>query len=253
MDEKVPLEPPVAPTLAPAPVPRRPGLVARLYREEREAWRRDYRRYFKIAARALGLGFIAGYLFFSLWPAQEQRVLHFVVQALKDIDLKSAPLVLALTLFWHNTRVTVLWLLAGIIPYLFLPALDTLVNGGVLGLLVSIAKHQHLPVPRLIVTQILPHGVFELAGILYATSVGLYLSGTMARKVRAARRKKRAAAGSVSVAPGADRFLETYAERKEAAALASPARNVVRSFFLVVLPLLFVAAMIEGLVTPLLR
>jgi stage II sporulation protein M len=249
MDKQAPVEPPVAP----APEARRPGLLARLYREEAQAWRRDYRKYFKVAARALGLGFIAGYLFFALWPAQEQRVLHVVVQALKDIDLKAAPIVLALMLFYHNVRATALAMAAGVIPYLFLPIFDTLLNGGVLGLLVSIAKHQHLPVPRLVATQILPHGVFELAGVLYATSVGLYLSAAMSRKVRAARLKKRAAAAAVSVAPGADRFLETYAERAAAASLASPFRNVVRSFVLVVLPLLFVAAMIEGLVTPHLR
>src|SRR5512138_857110 len=150
--------------------------LRRLYREEWQAWRRDYRKYFKIAARALGVGFVAGYLFFTLWPAEEQRALRLVVQALKDIDLKAAPLVLALTLFYHNARATAIALAAGVVPYLMLPILDTILNGGVLGLLVSIAKHQHLPVPRLVVTQILPHGVFELTGILYATSVGLYLS-----------------------------------------------------------------------------
>ncbi len=229
-----------------------PGLLRRLYREERQAWRRDYRRYFKIAARALGLGFVAGYLFFTLWPAQEGRALHFVVQALKDIDLKASPLALALTLFYHNARASAVALAAGLVPYLFLPVFDTLFNGGVLGLLVSIAKHQHLPVLRLIVTQILPHGVFELAGVVYATSVGLYLSAEMGRRARRAWLKKRALAPPVAE-PSPQNFLETYPERVEAAKAVNPARNVVRSFVLVVLPLLFVAAMIEGLITPHLR
>lgn len=249
MDERGPVETPAASP----PALRRPGLLVRLYREEKQAWRRDYRGYFKIAARALGLGFIAGYLYFTLWPAQEQRALAFVIQSLKDISLKASPLVLALTLFYHNTRASAVAVAAGIIPYLFLPILDTLLNGGVLGLLVSIAKHQHLPVPRLVVTQILPHGVFELAGVLYATSVGLYLSAAMGRKVRAARLRRRAPAQPVPPQPPPVNFLETYPERTEAAALASPARNIVRSFVLVVLPLLFVAAMIEGLITPHLR
>lgn len=226
--------------------------LRRLYREEWQAWRRDYRKYFKVAARALGVGFVAGYLFFTLWPAQEQRALQYVVQALKDIDLKAAPLVLALTLFYHNARATAVALAAGAVPYLMLPILDTLFNGGVLGLLVSIAKHQRLPVIRLVATQILPHGVFELTGVLYATSVGLYLSVEMGRRVRAARLKRRGPV-SVTTEPRPENFLEAYPERAAAAAALNPARNAVRSFVLVVLPLLFVAAMIEGLITPHLR
>ena len=155
-------------------------------REEREAWRGHYRRYFKYAARALGLGFVAGFLYFMFWPAQEKKALDFVVQSLKDIRLEASPFILALTLFYHNARASVIAVAAGTVPFLFLPILDPLLNGGVLGLLVSMAKHQRLDVPRLVVTQILPHGIFELTAVLYATTVGLYLSAAMGRKARAA-------------------------------------------------------------------
>ena len=47
-------------------------------------------------------------------------------------------------------------------------------------------------------------------------------------------------------------FLETYPQRLDAEP-PGLARNLVRSFVLVVLPLLLVAAAIEGLVTPHLR
>ncbi len=234
------------------PPGRPPGLVRRLYREEGAAWRKEYRKYFKYAARSLGLGFVAGYVFFSLWPAQEKKALDFVVQSLKDIPLQASPLVLALTLFYHNARASVIAVAAGAVPFLFLPILDPLLNGGVLGLLVSIAKHQHLDVPRLVLTQILPHGVFELTAVLYATAVGLYLSATMGRKARAAWLKRRARKGAAPPAPVPD-FPETYPERTAAALSESPARNIVRSFVLVVLPLLLVAAFIEGFITPILR
>ena len=247
MDE---MNPPERPAGIPPPG-RPPGLVRRLYREEGAAWRKEYRKYFKYAARALGLGFVAGYVFFSLWPAQEKKALDFVVQSLKDIPLQASPLVLALTLFYHNARASVIAVAAGAVPFLFVPILDPLLNGGVLGLLVSIAKHQRLDVPRLVLTQILPHGVFELTAVLYATAVGLYLSAAMGRKARAAWLKRRARKDAAPPAPGPD-FLETYPERTVAALSESPARNVVRSFVLVVLPLLLVAAFIEGFITPIL-
>jgi stage II sporulation protein M len=222
-----------------------PGFLKRLCREEREAWRRYYRRYFKYAARALGLGFVAGFLYFMLWPAQEKKALALVVQALKDIPLEASPPVLALTLLYHNARASAIAVAAGIVPFLFLPILDPFLNGGVIGLLVSIARHQRLDVPRLVLTQILPHGVFELTAVLYATSLGLYLSAGMGKKAVAmwkARQSRRAgetaaAAGPEPAEPGPGGLLH----------------NVVRSFVLVILPLLAIAAFVEAFVTPNLR
>ena len=261
MSEPIPIGTP-----AEAPPSRAPGLLRRLYQEEREAWRRHYRKYFKYAARALGLGFVAGFLYFWLWPAQEKKALEFVVRALEDIRLEGPPLTLALTLFYHNARASAVAIAAGAVPFLFLPILDPLINGGVLGLLASVSKHQGLDVPRLFLTQILPHGVFELTAVLYATSLGMYLSAAMGKKAEAAWKRRRGTrtGGTCPLSEplsepqptaspaGPLEFLETYPQRLDAEP-PSPIRNVVRSFVLVVLPLLLVAAAIEGLVTPHLR
>jgi stage II sporulation protein M len=233
------------------PIAARPrGFLGRAYREEWNAWRRHYRKYFKHAARALGLGFIAGFFYFMLWPAQERKALELVVKALKDIRLDEPPLALALTLFYHNARASVLAVAAGALPFLFLPILDPVMNGAVLGLLSSISKHQGLNVPHLILTQILPHGVFELTAVLYATSVGLYLSAGMGKRALTAWRKRRTRRqGQPPPLVGQANFLETYPERSEAE-YESLAGNVFRSFLLVVLPLLLVAAFIESFITP---
>ncbi len=267
MSEPIPIGTP-----AEAPPSRAPGLLRRLYQEEREAWRRHYRKHFKYAARALGLGFVAGFLYFWLWPAQEKKALEFVIRALEDIRLEGPPLTLALTLFYHNARASAVAIAAGAVPFLFLPLLDPLVNGGVLGLLASVSKHQGLDVPRLFLTQILPHGVFELTAVLYATSLGMYLSAAMGKKAVAAWKQRKGTHTSLCPLSSADKaatglgahpetptapkapleFLETYPRRLDAEP-PGLARNLVRSFVLVVLPLLLVAAAIEGLVTPHLR
>jgi stage II sporulation protein M len=226
------------------------GIVKRLYRAEREAWRKHYRRYFKHAARALGLGFVIGFVYFLLQPGQEKKALDFVVRSFKDIRLEGTPLILALTLFYHNVRASAIAVVAGWLPFLFLPILDPLINGGVLGLLVSVTKHQGLDVPRLILTKILPHGIFELPAVLYATSLGLYLSERTGKKALAAwrerRRRRRGEPPPVQQVPD---FLENYPD-SSAARDESPALNVLRSFVLVVLPLLLVAALVEGFITP---
>jgi stage II sporulation protein M len=226
------------------------SLIRRLYQAEREAWRKHYRRYFKYAARALGLGFVIGFVYFLLQPGQEKKALDFVVRSFKDIRLGGAPLILALTLFYHNVRASAIAVVAGWVPFLFLPILDPLLNGGVIGLLVSVSKHQGLDVPRLILTKILPHGVFELTAVLYATSLGLYLSETTGKKALAAwRERRRRRRGEPLQVPTVENFLENYPE-SSAARDESPAQNVLRSFVLVVLPLLLVAALVEGFITP---
>jgi stage II sporulation protein M len=228
------------------------SLIRRLYRAEREAWRKHYRRYFKYAARALGLGFVIGFLYFLLRPQQEKRALDFVIRSLKDINTGGAPIALALTLFYHNARASAIAVVAGWVPFLFLPILDPLLNGGVIGLLVSVSKHQGLDVPWLILTKILPHGVFELTAVLYATSLGMYLSAEMGKKARVAwRERRRRRRGEPPPVPKVENFLENCPE-SSAARDESPALNVLRSFVLVVLPLLLVAAFVEGFITPVL-
>ncbi len=103
-----------------------------------------------------------------------------------------------------------------------------------------------------ILTQILPHGVFELTAVLYATSVGLYLSAGMGKRAVAAWRGERGRRQAQPAPPGASRISSEPTRRPEAPA-ESLARNVFRSFVLVVLPLLLVAAFIEGFITPILR
>jgi len=218
------------PNGTPPAAPRTPGLLKRLYREERDAWREHYRKYFKYAARALGTGFVVGFVYFMLRPDQEKKALEFVLRALKDIELQGSPLVLALTLFYHNSRASAIAIAAGVVPFLFL-------------------KHQGLDVPRLVLTKILPHGVFELSAVLYSASLGLYLSAGMGKKAVAAWRKKRGQRqGQLPPAPDLTNFLENYPERA-AAEPDSLAGNVFRSFVLVVLPLLLIAAFIEGFIT----
>lgn len=231
---------------------RRPAdLVRRLYRDEQAMWHAHYKRYFKIAARALALGFVLGFVYFMARPAQERKALAFVMKSLKDIPLGAPPLVLALTLFYHNARASVIAVAAGAVPFACLPVLDPIANGATLGLLASVSKHQGLNVPLLFLKSVAPHGIFELPAVLYATSVGIYLSLALGKLAREASRKKRGRAlqgGAPSIAPdGPDDIAGVAAFGQDLAG------KVVRSFGLVVLPLLLVAAVIEAFLTPVLH
>ena len=232
---------------------RRPGLLRRLYREEHRVWKAHYRRYFKYAARALGLGFVAGFVYFAAWPAQQMKALDLVARALKDIPMEAPPLTLSLSLFSHNAWASLVAVAAGLVPFLGLPILDPVINGGVLGLLVSISHRQGLDVPRLVLTQILPHGLVELAAVLYATSVGIYLSTGLGRKIESAWTARHPRKDGGADAPSGVGGRPGEASNPEAPAVRRLFLDVLRSFVLVVLPLLLVAAFIEGFITPTLK
>jgi stage II sporulation protein M len=182
--------------------------------------------------------------------------LDFIMKSLEDIPLGAPPLVLGMTLFYHNARAAVLAVAAGAIPFACLPILDPVANGVTLGLLASISKHQGLNVPLLFLKGIAPHGIFELPAVLYATSVGIYLSVSLAKIIKVKFRKKK---GSRAVGtepaptePESSGFLESYSETA-AADTGGIVGDIIRSFILVVLPLLLVAAFVESFITPLLR
>lgn len=254
------------PQPGPAPPDRPPasgrpaGLIRALYRDEWAQWKSVYRPYFKAAARALGLGFVLGFAVFLIWPAQEKKALLLLVKALKDIPLGGPPLVLALTLFYHNARASLLAVAAGAVPFLCLPVLDPFVNGAALGLLASVSKHQGLNVPLLLLKSVVPHGLFELPAVLYAASAGIHLSVTLGRILRAELLKRKEGGAEEAsprieswTTPGGTEAAEGPAEAGGIPSVAGGLAAVVRSFVLVVLPLLLVAAFIEAYVTPTLR
>jgi stage II sporulation protein M len=236
-------------------------LAARLrdfYGREWAMWKAHYKKYFKIAVRALGLGFILGFIVFIVRPDLERRGLAYVMKSLRDIPLGAPPPEMALELFYHNARASAVAVAAGLVPFACLPALDPLANGAALGLLASVSKRRGFDVPLLFLKSVAPHGIFELPAVLYASSVGIYLSLAVGRWLLAAlrRRKKNREREKLPVEgrpePAAGASLECSAGRAE----ASPADFVgdaARSFALVVLPLLLVAAFVEAFITPMLR
>lgn len=94
-------------------------------------------------------------------------------------------------IFVNNTVKTItvmyLGLLMGIIPVLFL-----LINGMVVGYLLSILDGQGLPVGELIVKGLLPHGILEIPAILVACGYGLKM-GAAALSAAAGRPEGKAA------------------------------------------------------------
>jgi stage II sporulation protein M len=132
---------------------------------------------------------------------------------------------LIVRLFWKNLIATFLSTVSGLVPFLFLPVLSILGLSIATGVVLS---HNELFVKldkfSLLMTM-LPHGIFEFTAIIYASSLGIYLTIQTSKMI-----------------------IPKF--RSKAPALQPLCEKAACSFILIVVPLLVIAAFVEVLVTP---
>ena len=159
----------------------------------------------------------AGLLAGLLCPREQAAALQErFAEALQQEELMDAQGGIRMPeLFLHNVRTVASSMLAGLVPFLFLPAAILLLNGGLLGVVLSLYGKSAW---KLLLLGILPHGIFEIPAIMLL----------LCRSVMDSLRKK----------PGAQPLEKLF-----------PA--LFRVFFCYCVPLLLAAAAIESWVTPL--
>ena len=166
----------------------------------------------------------AAYVFFVARPALAQKFTLYVIKYLVPKHLLGERgWGLFVGIFFNNTVSTLITVLAGLVPFLFLPMANPLLNGGVIGLTAATARLTGFSMSRFFLAGIAPHGLVELAAVSYAPGLGL--------RVEVVRRILRPA--DPQAPPFAGLLLGTL-----------------KSWIFVVVPLLFAAAAIEAFITP---
>lgn len=126
---------------------------------------------------------------------------------------------LFILIFLNNAVAAFFSYAAGLIPFLGLSAFSVVGNGFFLGVIGSVVLSQGKGIATLLIS-LLPHGIVELPVFFYASSLGVYLMLNISMKI-----------------------------------LGRPVRiksvftNSIRSFIIIVLPLLLLAAFLEAYVT----
>lgn len=157
-------------------------------------------------------------------PDLAQKVYDGFSELLKQNGMLENGAVTAHGILGNNARSAAVSMALGLLPFLFLPAFSLLVNGVVIGgVLAVVAGQQGASVGQLVVFGLLPHGIFELPAILLAIAAGLWLCLNMCRLIL---------------------------KKPSALPLEEALPALLRLFLLTVLPLLIVAAAIEGYLTP---
>lgn len=181
---------------------------------------------FLSTAAAFGVLVLLGFGGALAFPDLAQRAFEHFTRQIEQLGLSSdvPQQQMMATLFFNNVVAALLSMLYGLIPFLPLGALSIGTNALLLGVFAAIYQQQGLGL-GVYLLGILPHGIFELTGLILACAMGLLLCRT-----------------------GTDRLLRS----KEALPLWPRLLDCLRAFLLLVAPLLLLAALVEAYVTPLL-
>jgi len=113
----------------------------------------------------------------------------------------------------------------GFIPFLFLPVVTILIFGISIGLVFS-ANNLLINIDQLsLLLSILPHSIFEIPAIIYTSSIGIFSTIQTSKMI-------------------IPRF------RSKATSFQTLCKEAGRSFVLIVVPLLTIAALVEAFITP---
>lgn len=145
-------------------------------------------------------------------------------QAFKD-EMGTEGIDMFFMFIQNNTTASVLAIVVGFIPFLFLPIFNLFINSLSVGVVYAFAYIQDISIINTIIFGLLPHGIFEITAYLLSITMGIYLCLTISRRIDSKEEK-----GSILLA----------------------IINICRTIFTIVLPFLIIAAVIETYITPIL-
>jgi stage II sporulation protein M len=185
--------------------------------EERRAYLKRLYPYLKTSLVIFGSGIVIGLMAVSHFPLLAEHFESSVVGFVKNFRGLS-KLELAAAIFLNNTLKTVLAILLGSL-FGIIPAVFLLGNGIALGVIFSLsAQTRGLWLSLL---SIVPHGLLELPAVFLGTSIGLMVGS---------------------------RVMKQFFRPPETT-IGSELVQGLRFFITVILPLLFIAALVEAFLT----
>ena len=127
---------------------------------------------------------VGGYFLFASNTAAAEQFLSALRDTFASKGLYDAGALLPLLLLGNNLLAAAQCIVSGGIPFLFLPGWNLLLNGGIIGVVLTSGQVFGGASPiRLFVTGILPHGIFEIPALILAGAVGLRLCHILCRQI----------------------------------------------------------------------
>lgn len=123
-------------------------------------------------------------------------------------------------IFFNNSKICLLAILSGFIPFIFLPLITCIRNAYFVGLLFAGFEIKKANLFLIALVALLPHGIFEIPAVLYSFSIGTYLC----------------TCSTISI-------IKETASKKYI-------HEIKKAFIYIIVPLLFIAALTEAFIVP---
>lgn len=195
-----------------------------LYQNE---WRLFKESYWKSFVVYFILFVGSGILSYFLFLGRERELTYFMEEIMNMFDDKGlfkpgiTSFTLALLLLKNNATASFIIYVTGLLP-IFIPAVLIIVaNGALIGIVFSALKTSGEGILLPLLTAIVPHGIFEIPAVVLSASLSFYVSVGIIKKLM-----------------------------DSEFSLRTCLINSLKTFLLVVLPLLVIAAVVEAFITP---
>lgn len=169
----------------------------------------------------------SGILSYFLFLGRERELTYFMEEIMNMFDDKGlfkpgiTSFTLALLLLKNNATASFIIYVTGLFP-IFIPAVLIIVaNGALIGIVFSALKTSGEGILLPLLTAIVPHGIFEIPAVVLSASLSFYVSVGIIKKLM-----------------------------DSEFSLRTCLINSLKTFLLVVLPLLVIAAVVEAFITP---
>jgi stage II sporulation protein M len=198
--------------------------MKKLYQNEWNLFILNYRLYFLILLFSFLLISSVSYFSFLSMPHITKSIISLIQLKFDSVGLteETNPFLILKGIFLNNAKAAFITFVFGFVPIVIFPFLLLAINAGVIGAVLASVQLSGESVFQSLLYGILPHGLTELFSIFYAGAIGTYSSVFLLKK--------------------------SFGKNKENASLFL--QQVFRSFVLVVIPFLFVSAILESFITP---
>lgn len=133
--------------------------------------------------------------------------------------------VLMTSLIINNVTASMISIIIGFVPFLFVPIFSLVINSVMIGATLGFTTiASSTSVFKILMLGIMPHGIFELPALFISMSMGVYLCNKISRKILG----------------------------KEKESIIEVIKNIVKTFIIIVIPLLILAGIVEAYITPIL-
>lgn len=160
------------------------SFVKEHYQKLRRFYRGDFSYFLHITAAAFLVLVIGSFVVGLIIPEYAQRFVEQFMQQVADLGIvdENGTITVA-DLFANNMRATIISMVYGLIPMVFLPALSLGINASMMGILAAYYTNQGVSLWYYLMGT-LPHGIFELPALALSLASGLYLCRTATARMQ---------------------------------------------------------------------